>query len=340
MDFVIRKADRGEAKPIIGVYGESGAGKTYSSLLLARGFVGAAGRVVMIETEAGRGEAYADLIPGGYDVLSMRGNFSPIEYGKAITAAEQAKADAVIIDSGSHEWSGAGGVLSLAAERQDSGLKGVLAWQKPKLDHQRHFMLRLMQTPIPLVVLNLRAKYPMIERVKHGGGKEWVRSEVLEPDQSADILFELFVHGWVDHQHRFHVTKYTRPDLAEAIRDNEPITIGSGERLAAWAKGTTVQSAADAVARVPMPPMMQRAAAPAPARDVSVTQAGAGEETESERLARLDKALGIAATKGTKALQAEWKTLSHSDQVSLEVAKNTRYKITAKAVDAALTKGQ
>lgn len=248
--FVIRKADRGEAKPIVGMYGVSGTGKTFSSLLLARGFADH-GRIVMIETEAGRGEAYADMIPGGYDVLSMRGNFSPVEYGKAITAAEQAKATALIIDSGSHEWSGPGGVLSLAAERQEGGAKGVLAWQKPKLDHQRHFMLRLMQTPIPLVVLNLRAKYPMIERVKPGGGKEWVRSEVLEPDQSSDILFELFVHGWLDHEHRFHVTKYTRPDLADVIKDGERITIETGRALAQWARGESIPPHAEHVAEGP-----------------------------------------------------------------------------------------
>ena len=238
MNFSIRPASRSEAKPLIGLYSESGRGKSFSSLLLARGFVGPNGRIVQIETEAGRGEAYADMIPGGYDVISLRNDFSPVAYGEAIKAAEESKADALIIDSGSHEWSGAGGVLSQALDQQERGVKGVLAWQKPKMLHQRNFMLRLMQTPIPLVILCLRAKFPMIEK-KEGGKKEWVRSETLEPDQAADILFELFVHGWIDEQHRLHVTKYTRPDLKEVIRDNEPITIETGERLAAWARGDT-----------------------------------------------------------------------------------------------------
>ena len=236
MTFSIRPARRGEAKPLVGLYAESGAGKTMSALLLARGFVGPSGRIGMIETEAGRGEAYADLIKGGYDVISMRNDFSPQKFGEALTLAEQSKIEALIIDSASHEWSGACGVLSQAAERQEQGVKGVLVWQGPKLAHQRHFMLRVLQTPIPLVILCLRAKYPMMQ-VKKDGKQEWVRSETLEPDQASDILFELFVHGWIDRGHKLHVTKYTRPDLKDVFIDDQPITQQTGERLAAWSKG-------------------------------------------------------------------------------------------------------
>jgi hypothetical protein len=241
MSVVFRPAKRSEAKPLIGLYSESGCGKTYSALLLARGFVGATGRIGMIETEAGRGEAYADTLPGGYDVLSIRSDFAPKAYGEAITAAEQAKLDALIIDSASHEWEGAGGVLSMAAKNQSDGKKGPLVWQMPKLEHQRNFMLRLLSTPIPLVIVCMRAKYPMREQKKPNGDKEWVRSEDLEPKQADDILFEMFVHGWIDKAHKFHGTKYTLPELRQVLVDDEPISLQTGERLAAWAKGGTMK---------------------------------------------------------------------------------------------------
>jgi hypothetical protein len=239
MTYQIRKANRGEAKPLVGLYAQSGAGKTWSSLLLARGFCGPKGHIVMIETEGGRGEAFGDLIEGGYDVLSMRDDFAPAKFGQAISLVEAAHPDVLIIDSASHEWSGAGGVLDMAAENQKK-FKGPLVWQKPKMDHARHFMLRVLQTPVRLVILCMRAKYPMREIKKPDGTKEWVRSELLDPDQAADILFEMFVHGWIDQEHRLHVTKLTRPDLADVFRDNEPITLTTGERLAAWAKGLPV----------------------------------------------------------------------------------------------------
>lgn len=240
MTFAFREARRDEAKPIIGIYALSGHGKTWSSLLLARGFAGPKGRVGMIDTEAGRGEAYADMIEGGYLVLPLRENFSPTRFGQAIAAAEKADLQALIIDSASHEWEGIGGVLSMAADNQAKGYKGQIVWQKPKIDHQMHFMGRLMQTSIPLVVVCMRAKYPLIEVRGQNGQKELVRGKDLEPKQADDILSEMYVSGWIDAEHRFHVVKFTRPDLAAVIRDGEPITLETGRRLRAWADAGAV----------------------------------------------------------------------------------------------------
>jgi hypothetical protein len=235
MTYTFRTARRSEAKPLIGLYAESGCGKTWSALLLARGFAGPQGKIGMIETEGGRGECYVGREPvGDYLVCPIRGNFAPAAYGDAITAAEAAQLDVLIVDSASHEWEGAGGVLSMAAENQANGVKGVLVWQKPKIEHQRHFMLRLMQTPIPLVIVCMRAKYPMVQVP---GKSEWSRSTQLEPKQADDILFEMMVHGWIDQQHALHVTKYTLPELASVVEDGKPITLETGARLAQWARG-------------------------------------------------------------------------------------------------------
>jgi hypothetical protein len=253
MTINFRRAVASEAKPLVGLYAESGRGKTRSALLLAKGFTGDMSKVGMIETESGRGEAYADDPDvGGYNVLSLREDFSPKSYGAAISAAEKAGMQCLIVDSASHEWEGVNGVLAMAAENQAAGKKGPLVWQKPKIDHAREFMLRLQQTPIPLVIVCMRAKFPMYEvtpaHVKkwedagRPGGKppkvgDWARSWELEPKQAADILFEMFVHGWIDEEHRFHGTKYTIDALRQIFRDNQPIDIGTGERLAQWAAG-------------------------------------------------------------------------------------------------------
>ena len=295
MTYQIRKANRGEAKPLVGIYAQSGAGKTWSSLLLARGFA-PRGRIVMIETEGGRGEAYVDLIDGGYDVVSMRDNFAPLKFGQAISVAEQALPEVLIIDSASHEWEGTGGVLDMASENQAKGVKGPLVWQRPKMDHQRHFMLRLLQTPVPLVIVCMRAKYPMVEKKDAAGKKEWVRSELLDPTQSADILYEMFVHAWIDQEHRLHVTKLTRPDLADVFRDNEPITLATGERLAEWAKGLP---ALRTVAAGTEPVGVSNAAKNAPA--------SAGSRISVANMAR------EAAQRGRTQLRAYCRTLAGAD---------------------------
>lgn len=240
MDFTFRQAKRSNAKPLIGIYAQSGAGKTKSALLLARGFVGPNGRIGMIETEAGRGEIFqGEPGVGSYEVLSLRDDFSPENFGKAISAAERHKLDALIIDSASHEWESTGGVLDMADKNPG---RGVLKWQKPKMDHTKHFMLKLLATPIPLVIVCMRAKYPMEQRPdpKKNGEMEWVRSTQLEPKQSDDILFEMLTHFWIDHEHKIHVTRYARDDMKPVLPEGSIITNQTGERLAAWARGEQV----------------------------------------------------------------------------------------------------
>lgn len=313
--MAFRPAQRSEAKPLIGIYAESGNGKTWSSLLLARGFVGPNGKIGMIETEGGRGEANVGREPvGQYLVRPIRQVFSPQAYGEAITDAENEKLDALIIDSASHEWEGAGGVLAMAAANQSAGKKGVLVWQQPKIDHQRHFMLRLMQTPIPLVIVCMRAKYPM-QQIKN----EWVRSQTLEPKQADDILFEMFVHGWIDSEHRFNVTKLTLPELSHVFHDKQPISIETGERLAAWARGGQLNSARSS----DKPPLNEPA--PSDKRDPSD---GAG-----ELLAQIEIDLRAAANRGTEALREEWSSLAKKHQEYFKVTLDKQLKPIAAAAD-------
>lgn len=231
-----RPAERGNAKPLIGIYAESGDGKTLSALYLARGFVGPEGKIGMIETEAGRGEAYAKKIKGSYGVLPLTNNFSPQAYGDAIDKAEKAKLDALIIDSASHEWEGLGGVLSMASDLMAKGKKYPLTWQQPKMDHQKFFMGRLLQTPIPLVIVCMRAKHPMKETRNSKGEKVWERLDQLVPKQSEDILYEMFVHFWIDKGHRIHVTRLSDDSLADVFHEGEMIDYATGERLAAWTR--------------------------------------------------------------------------------------------------------
>lgn len=245
MDYVFRQARRSNAKPLIGIYARSGCGKTLSALLLARGFVGPEGRIGMIESEGGRGEIFQGVAGvGNYDVLPIweANDFSPTNYGKAIMAAEQAKPDALIIDSASHEWESTGGVLDMADKNKQPG---VLKWQQAKMDHTKHFMLKLLATPIPLVIVCMRARYPMEQRQKPGkaaGEMEWVRSTMLDPKQSDDILFEMLTHFWIDEQHRVHVTRYARDDMKPVIPEGSIITNETGVRLAAWTRGELVDT--------------------------------------------------------------------------------------------------
>lgn len=83
--------------------GSAGSGKTFSSLLIAKGLAqGDFSKVAIIDTENGSADLYAHL--GNYNVLSLRPPFTPQKYVEAIEVCEKADMQVIIIDSISHCW--------------------------------------------------------------------------------------------------------------------------------------------------------------------------------------------------------------------------------------------
>jgi len=99
----LRQSERKQAKIKIGLQGCAGGGKTYSSLLLAKGLTnGNFSKVAIIDTENGSADLYAHL--GNYNVLSLAPPFTPENYIKAIEVCENAGMEVIILDSISHCW--------------------------------------------------------------------------------------------------------------------------------------------------------------------------------------------------------------------------------------------
>lgn len=123
-----KKAQRKQAKLRLALCGPSGSGKTYSALLIAQGLA-PAGKIALIDTERGSGELYAHLVD--YDVAPLTPPYTPERYIALIREAEQAGYDVLIIDSLSHAWTGAGGVLDLH-EKAATATKGNswAAWRE------------------------------------------------------------------------------------------------------------------------------------------------------------------------------------------------------------------
>lgn len=248
MSFEIKPASRTNLKPLICLYAESGCGKTYSSLLLARGLAGPTGKIVFADSEAGRGSLYADVIPGGYDTFELTEPFSPARYIEAIDALESAQAAVGILDSGSHEWEGAFGVLDMAAENEEkSGKAGLHNWKRPKLEHAK-FVQRLLRTRMPLIIC-LRAKYKS-RQVKNEHGKTVIiKDDTTSPIQAEDFIFEMTCHAEILQDHSCRLTKVSHPSLRDCFPKTGPITIAHGEALARWcAAGSKPVEAKDSLA--------------------------------------------------------------------------------------------
>lgn len=100
--MIIRKAQRKQASIKMAIQGPAGCGKTYSSLLVAKGLCGDLERVCIIDTENGSSDLYDHL--GLYYIIAISSPYSPEKYIQAIELAESKGMDVIIIDSLSHAW--------------------------------------------------------------------------------------------------------------------------------------------------------------------------------------------------------------------------------------------
>lgn len=239
--LLVRDAVRTNCRPFIVFYGESGCGKTLSALYLARGLAGDSGKIVMVETESGRGEAYVDVLPpvsNPYKIIPLREPFRPERYVQAIELAEDSRADVVVVDSGSHEWEGAGGVLDQAGEIETRTKKaGLHCWKDPKFSH-RLFVTKLMRSTVPVIVC-LRAGHKH-RQLKENGKTVIVRDEAVTPTQAADFLFEATLHAEIRQDHTMRVTKIdeVHPEIGRYFPEGKMMSIDLGRGLAGWCKGT------------------------------------------------------------------------------------------------------
>lgn len=217
---------------IIGMYGDSGSGKTYSAILLGRGLVGPKGRLAMLDTETGRGLIYAK-VAGGYDYAELTPPFTPERYVEAIKAAEDAGFDALIIDSGSHEWEGLGGILETA---EASGKQGLVKWAQPKARHKR-FVQALLSTRMHLI-LCLRAKEKLVQ--KQVNGKQEIVSEGFVSVQDKRFIYEttvqLFMRGTNGNRGCYTVEKCPE-DLLGAFPAGQKVSVDTGRAIADWVSG-------------------------------------------------------------------------------------------------------
>jgi hypothetical protein len=240
MSFSFSPATRVGVKPLIGLYGESNSGKTFSALLLARGLAGPSGKVFCIDTESGRAALYADQVPGGFLRADFAPPFSPGRYMEALDVAEGEGADVIVLDSFSHEWFGEGGVLDQAADNEERTKKaGLHNWKQPKLEHAR-LVMRLMRAKT-FVIVCLRAKFKS-RQVKDSNGKSTiVKDDHVSPLQDEDLLFEMTCHAEMQagSPGMIRLTKWSVPDLAQCFPEDakEQLGVKHGEAIARWAAG-------------------------------------------------------------------------------------------------------
>lgn len=219
----IRKAERKRAKLRMGISAPSGAGKTYSALLLAFGL---GGKVGLIDTEHGSGDLYAHL--GEYDIISIEAPYSVSKYLAAIKDFEAAGYTTVIIDSLSHAWAGDGGLLDKQGKMADRGVNSFVAWRTITPEHNA-LVEAMLQSPMHIIA-TMRAKQEYILET-NDKGKQAPKKVGMAPVQREGLEFEFTVMLDIDMHHVASASK-DRTSLFDG--QFFKVTSKTGETLLQW----------------------------------------------------------------------------------------------------------
>lgn len=257
MPFQIVQARRQGFRPIIGMPGKSGTGKTESALRLARGMVGPKGRITVVDTEEGRARLFAprtegdlDAPAGPYFIVDLGPPFSSERCLEAYEAAEAAS-DIVIFDSISHEWNGEGGcleslekILDRMVEHDKSSTPEwtkrdkhkMRAWNEVGIAHNK-FVLKLTRSKVPVIAC-FRAKDKVVME-KEEGKKTKIETDEDAPVQRKDLIHEMTVvfamEARQDGGGYFTLRKRGPESLARVILGvGDRITAAHGEAIVKW----------------------------------------------------------------------------------------------------------
>lgn len=222
-----QRATRKASRLRIGLEGPSGAGKTYTALLIATELAEHdGGRIAVIDSERGSSAKYSEGRPFDFDMQALTDQ-EPQTYIKALREAAQAAYPVVVVDSASHEWKGVLGVVDRATPAM--GGNSWSAWSKGRPLHEQ-FVDLLMRMPSH-VIATFRSKQDTEQYQDNGRTK--VRKLGLAPVTSDDMDFEFDLWGSLDHStHRLIVTK-SRLDTIE-VGSEWPEGAGLAAAYLAW----------------------------------------------------------------------------------------------------------
>jgi len=214
MSITFQKATKQQLKGRIAFAAPTGAGKTYTSLEVAAAF---GGRCVLVDTEAGSGNVYADQFD--YDYFRFDPPYDPQRLVDVLKAAEAEGYTTVIIDSLSHFWEGEGGTLDIAdAAGKRSGGNSFAGWKTatPILRHLVDVMLGLDAHVI--VTMRSKMEYVLQEQESRSGRTVQVPTKVgMAPVMRNGIEYEFTLVGDLDLDHRITITKSRCSVLADQM---------------------------------------------------------------------------------------------------------------------------
>lgn len=313
---MFKKATKTQSRLRMAIVGPSGSGKTYTALGLAS-VLGE--RVAVIDTERGSASKYADLFE--FDVVEL-GSFHPQKYIEVIIAAAAEGYDTLVIDSLSHAWVGADGVLAQVDRvTSRSNSKNSFAAWKDVTPLQNQLVDTILSSPLH-VIATMRAKSEYVmEQINQGGRTISVPRKVgVAPVQRSGIEYEFDVVADMDIHNTMTVTKTRCSALNGAIIERPDASLA--ETLKAWLTDGVPMPELPAQPQPQQPPRYGQAAQQPSALNRNQVIARAGElfkSNSAERVNTYDKMQAEGAFNACKSLDEAAKLLaarvkSHHEQ--------------------------
>lgn len=204
-------ATKAKAKARIGFAGVSGSGKTYTALEWATVLAdGDGSQIGLIDTERDSASLYADNF--AFQTLPMSRPYHPDRLIEAMRIAEEAGIEVLVIDSLSHFWNGAGGILEIVdAAKSKFGGNSHMAWAVGT-PLQQKLVDALLAYP-GHVIVTMRTKSEWLEG-QDSRGKKTMQKIGTTPQQRDGIEYEFTLMLDVDLEHRSMVGKTRCSDIA------------------------------------------------------------------------------------------------------------------------------
>jgi AAA domain len=229
--------------PAIAIAGPSGSGKTESAMRLARGYCGT-DKFLVIDTEEKRA-LYKKSRHQPWDWMDFQPPFSPENYVDALEAGKGYRA--VILDSGSHEYAGPGGLqdiqmatLERMAKGNEARMEALTApsWKDAKQRHKSKLMSYLIRYPVLLIVcLRAEPKVKFVKVMKDGRERTEIVDAGYVPICEKMFMYEMLVGCMMMPDNAgvpVHI-KRLEQDLEPVFIAGKQVDEGTGARLAAWA---------------------------------------------------------------------------------------------------------
>lgn len=233
------KAMRKKAKLRLALTGPSGSGKTYSALLVAKGI---GGRIAVIDTEKGSASLYSDVAE--FDVLELDPPFTPERFIEAISAAEQAGYNSLIIDSITHEWGGVGGCLELVDTIAKTKYRGNSwsAWSEINPRH-RSFLDAILRSSMHIIA-TMRSKTETAQ-VEENGRKK-VAKLGMKSEQRDGVEYEFTTVLDIGHETHHAIASKDRTKL---FSNADPVVLSekTGKQLLNWLESGAVNPAEESL---------------------------------------------------------------------------------------------